>query len=58
MINILLLALIACGDEEKEDTATSEVIEDTAVVEETEEQFIVPPKTMNKQVMGVPCVEK
>ncbi len=37
MINILLLTFIACGDEEKEDTATSEVIEDTAVVEETEE---------------------
>jgi len=37
MINILLLALIACGDEDKEDTATSEVIEDTAVEKETEE---------------------
>ena len=59
MINILLLALIACGDEEKEDTSKLEVENpQEEVVEETEEQFIVPPKTMNVQVTGVPCVEK
>jgi hypothetical protein len=40
MINIFLLAMIACGEEEKEDTApTSEPVEETSeeVVEEEQE---------------------
>ena len=44
MINILLLALIACGDEEKEDTSKLEI-----EVEETQKEESVPAEEADEE---------